>query len=111
MAQVRIPWLSQLVRQTSWYEKCHIFRRSANGNRGLRGQDRALRAPAPDPRRESFVITQRGTPVAELRPIENTSKRESRWGDMATKRGDMKGKIWIADDFCEPIEEMREYME
>jgi len=53
---------------------------------------------------KSFVITQRGTPVAELRPIQHKVKRES-------KRGDMKGKIWMADDFCEPIEEMREYME
>ena len=30
---------------------------------------------------------------------------------MKSKRGDMKGKIWMADDFCEPLEEMREYME
>ena len=51
-----------------------------------------------------FIITQRGTPVAELRPIETQTARESKWGDM-------KGKIWIADDFCEPLEEMREYME
>lgn len=51
-----------------------------------------------------FIITQRGTPVAELRPIETKTMRESKWGDM-------KGKIWIADDFCEPLEEMREYME
>lgn len=53
---------------------------------------------------KSFIITQRGTPVAELRPIETKAPRESKWGDM-------KGKIWIADDFCEPLEEMREYME
>jgi len=53
---------------------------------------------------KSFIITQRGTPVAELRPIENTTSKKSNWGDM-------KGKIWMADDFCEPIEEMREYME
>jgi prevent-host-death family protein len=58
-----------------------------------------------------FIITQRGTPVAELRPIESKAPRESKWGDMATKRGDMKGKIWVADDFCEPLAEMREYME
>lgn len=51
-----------------------------------------------------FIITQRGTPVAELRPIETKGPSESKWGDM-------KGKIWIADDFCEPLEEMREYME
>lgn len=55
---------------------------------------------------KSFIITQRGTPVAELRPIqeETPPKPRSKWGDM-------KGKIWMADDFCEPIEEMREYME
>lgn len=55
---------------------------------------------------KSFIITQRGTPVAELRPIEpeKPTKPKSKWGDM-------QGKIWIADDFCEPIEEMREYME
>jgi len=53
-----------------------------------------------------FIITQRGTPVAELRPVKNEDpgKPKSKWGDM-------KGKIWMADDFCEPIEEMREYME
>ena len=53
---------------------------------------------------KSFIITQRGTPVAELRPIE---KKETTIG----KRGDMKGKIWIAEDFCEPIDDMKEYME
>jgi len=52
-----------------------------------------------------FIITQRGTPVAELRPIEaKPSSSVGNWGDM-------EGKIWVADDFCEPIEEMREYME
>lgn len=52
-----------------------------------------------------FIITQRGTPVAELRPIEaQTPRPPGKWGDM-------EGKIWVADDFCEPIEEMREYME
>ncbi len=52
-----------------------------------------------------FVITQRGKPVAELRPIEpEPVPREN-------LRGDLKGKIWVADDFCEPIEDMREYME
>lgn len=52
-----------------------------------------------------FIITQRGKPVAELRPVQlEPTKTEC-------KRGDMAGKIWIAEDFCEPIEEMREYME
>jgi len=54
---------------------------------------------------KSFIITQRGTPVAELRPItESQTPRKS-------MRGDMEGKIWISDGFCDPIEEMREYME
>lgn len=60
---------------------------------------------------KSFIITQRGTPVAELRPIEKKTARDNKWGDMKSKRGDMKGKIWMADDFFEPLEEMREYME
>lgn len=53
-----------------------------------------------------FIITQRGTPVAELRPIqapETPSLPKSKWGDM-------EGKIWMSDDFCEPIEDMKEYM-
>jgi len=51
---------------------------------------------------KSFIITQRGKPVAELKPA--PLKRGK------GRRGDMKGKIWVADDFCAPIEEMREYM-
>jgi prevent-host-death family protein len=52
---------------------------------------------------KSFIITQRGKPVAELKPA---PVKRGKAG-----RGDMKGKIWVADDFCEPIGEMREYME
>ena len=52
---------------------------------------------------KSFIITQRGKPVAELKPA---PVKRAKAG-----RGDMKGKIWVADDFCEPIEDMREYME
>ncbi len=52
---------------------------------------------------KSFIITQRGKPVAELKPAPVK-------GDLAG-RGDLKGQIWVADDFCEPIEDMREYME
>lgn len=51
---------------------------------------------------KSFIITQRGKPVAELKPA--PCKR------VKTGRGDLKGKIWVADDFCEPIEVMRDYM-
>ena len=52
---------------------------------------------------KSFIITQRGKPVAELKPA---PVKRTKAG-----RGDMKGKIRVADDFCEPIEVMREYME
>lgn len=52
-----------------------------------------------------FIITQRGKPVAELRPVaEERPVEEPKWGDM-------EGKIRIADDFCAPLEAMREYME
>ena len=52
---------------------------------------------------QSFIITQRGKPVAELKPA---PIKQAKAG-----RGDMKGNIWVADDFCAPIEDMREYME
>jgi prevent-host-death family protein len=51
---------------------------------------------------KKFVITKRGRPVAELKPL---PKSETFRG-----RGDMKGKIWMSDDFCDPIEEMADYM-
>lgn len=51
---------------------------------------------------KKFIITQRGKPVAELKPLTRTG----RW----PRRGDMKGKIWMSDDFCDPIEEMADYM-
>ena len=49
-----------------------------------------------------FLITSRGKPVAMLEPVP---------AGRAKLRGDMKGKIWMADDFCAPLEEFREYME
>ena len=52
---------------------------------------------------KSFIITQRGKPVAELKPAP-VKRGQGHWGDM-------KGKIRVADDFCEPIEDMKEYVE
>ena len=52
---------------------------------------------------KSFIITQRGKPVAELKPAP-VKRGQGHWGDM-------KGKIQVADDFCGPIEDMKEYME
>lgn len=52
-----------------------------------------------------FVITQRGEPVAELRPVANAAQTvQGPWGDM-------EGKIWMADDFCDELEELREFFE
>jgi prevent-host-death family protein len=52
---------------------------------------------------KSFIITQRGKPVAELKPAP-VKRGQGHWGDM-------RGKIRVADDFYEPIEDMKEYME
>jgi prevent-host-death family protein len=52
---------------------------------------------------KSFIITQRGKPVAELKPAP-VKRGQGHWGDM-------RGKIRGADDFCEPIEDVKEYME
>jgi hypothetical protein len=40
--------------------------------------------------------------VAELKPVSPKVKKGG--------RGDLKGKIWISDDFCDPIDEMKDYM-
>ncbi len=52
---------------------------------------------------KSFIITQRGKPVAELKPAP-VKRVQGHWGDM-------QGKIRVGDDFCEPLEDMKEYME
>lgn len=49
-----------------------------------------------------FIITQRGEPVAELRPVE-TPRDGAAWGDMA-------GKLQVAADFHAEIPDMVEYM-
>jgi len=55
-----------------------------------------------------IVVTQRGKPIAQICPLEAAVRP----GPTPRKlRGDMKGKIWIAEDFCDEIEDMREYME
>ena len=51
---------------------------------------------------KSFIITVRGKPVAELRPLASDGK--PLWGDM-------RGKIRVGKDFCAPLDDMNEYME
>jgi antitoxin (DNA-binding transcriptional repressor) of toxin-antitoxin stability system len=50
-----------------------------------------------------IVITQRGKPVAEMGPINaGIQQKLSHWGDM-------EGKIWMADDFCDELKELTEF--
>lgn len=48
-----------------------------------------------------FLITQRGTPVAELVPLSPAN--------VERRRGDMAGKIEMADDFCDRVPELEKY--
>ena len=47
---------------------------------------------------EEIIITQDNKPIAKISPI----KRPLR-------RGSAKGKVWMSDDFDEPLEDFKEY--
>ena len=49
---------------------------------------------------EEIIITQNNTPVAKISPIKRP-----------LKRGSAKGKIWMSEDFDEPLTDFQEYME
>ena len=49
-----------------------------------------------------FIITQRGKPVAEIHPPAQGLLP-------VPTRGDMKGKIWMSDDFCDPLPDLEKY--
>ncbi len=48
---------------------------------------------------EEIVITQDDKPVAKISPIKRP-----------LKRGSAKGKVWMSDDFDQPLEDFQEYM-
>lgn len=52
---------------------------------------------------EEIVVRRGRQPVARIVPLE---KR----GGGVRGRGSMKGEIWIADDFDEPLDDFAEYM-
>jgi antitoxin (DNA-binding transcriptional repressor) of toxin-antitoxin stability system len=52
---------------------------------------------------QEITITDRGQPLAQLRRAERTS-----W---PCQPGSARGKIWMAPDFDEPLEDFKEYME
>lgn len=51
---------------------------------------------------EEIVVRRGSEPVAQIGPL-----KKKRGG--VTGRGSMKGEIWIAPDFDEPLEEFAEY--
>ena len=53
---------------------------------------------------DEVVITENDQPVAKL----VISEPKKQW---PCKAGSAKGKIWMAPDFDEPLEEFKEYME
>jgi prevent-host-death family protein len=60
------------------------------------------------------VITENDRPVARLVPIPIIRQRPPRPRPPVTgvpKAGSLKGLLVVPDDFKEPLEEMREYME
>jgi prevent-host-death family protein len=48
---------------------------------------------------EEIVITQDNQPVAKISPVKKP-----------LKRGSAKGKVWMSEDFDEPLEDFEEYM-
>lgn len=48
---------------------------------------------------EEIVITQDNQPIAKISPIKRP-----------LKRGSAQGKVWLSEDFDEPIADFQEYM-
>jgi antitoxin (DNA-binding transcriptional repressor) of toxin-antitoxin stability system len=53
---------------------------------------------------EEIILTDRDQPVVRLVAVEPPPKPRA-------KAGTLKGKIWMAPDFDEPLDDFREYME
>jgi prevent-host-death family protein len=53
---------------------------------------------------EEVVITQENQPLVKLSPIEQPKQQR-------IQAGSAKGMIWMSDDFDEPLEDFKEYME
>ena len=57
-------------------------------------------------RGEEVAITQDNQPVVKLVGIPPSNKKR-----LPSKARSAKGMVWMADDFDEPLEEFKEYME
>jgi prevent-host-death family protein len=63
---------------------------------------------------EAVTITENDQPIAQLIPVPHVQQRPSRPRPPVTgvpKAGQYEGRLVVPDDFEEPLEEMREYME
>ena len=54
---------------------------------------------------EEIVILKDNQPVVKLTPLEPVQKRRP------AKAGSAKGLVWMSEDFDEPLEDFKEYME
>jgi antitoxin (DNA-binding transcriptional repressor) of toxin-antitoxin stability system len=54
---------------------------------------------------EEIIIIREHHPVVKLTPVVSLPKR------YPAKAGSAKGLVWMSDDFDEPLEEFKEYME
>jgi len=52
-------------------------------------------------------------PIEQIEPIKKDGAKISQPAKLprSTAKGILKGKVWMADDFDDPLEEMKEYME
>lgn len=53
---------------------------------------------------EEIVILKDDRPVVKLAPVEPVKRRPA-------KAGSAKGQVWMSEDFDEPLEDFKEYME
>ena len=54
---------------------------------------------------EEVIILKDERPVVKLTSLESTLKRRP------AKAGSAKGQVWMSEDFDEPLEDFKEYME
>jgi predicted DNA-binding antitoxin AbrB/MazE fold protein len=65
------------------------------------------------PRQPISVSGKHEVVITFLEPVEGDIVRDvqSKKRPLSELRGFLKGKVWMADDFNAPLEEMKEYME
>ncbi|MCL2421616.1 MAG: DUF2281 domain-containing protein [Defluviitaleaceae bacterium] len=63
--------------------------------------------PVTIPKGSQAIITILDFPISSTRKFEPTLTKKRPLSEL---RGFLKGKVWMADDFNDPLEEMKEYM-